>query len=120
DFNEEAITEELTGRMLDYDALQGDGVITLNRNYGIYNQLLTQEQVLNHSAWNTAVEDDNTLLKEHTGIVFSQREGKNMSFLLRDETNEDQLRFLYVNDLNSNSNAGSSVNLNNFGCFLRR
>ncbi|MDP3734413.1 MAG: hypothetical protein Q8R37_04220 [Nanoarchaeota archaeon] len=120
DFNEEAITEELTSGMLDYDALHGDGVITLNRNDETYNQLLTQEQVLNHPAWNAAVEEDKLLLQEYTNIVFSQRKGKNMSFWLRTGVTEDQLRALFVSSLSGNSDANSNYYLGIGGCFLRR
>ncbi len=65
-----------------YEALQGNGVIAVKRkDIGILNQLLTQEQVLNHKGWRILARhrdevpkefaEDFEVFKEYTRIVFS-------------------------------------------------
>ncbi|MDP3733682.1 MAG: hypothetical protein Q8R37_00470 [Nanoarchaeota archaeon] len=117
-----SINEDFNGGFIpiDYDALQGDGIITLNINHGVYNQRLTQHQVLRHPAWNIVVEEDKALLKEYSGIVFSRQEGKNMSFTLRENVMEDQLRALFVSNLNNSSDAYDYINLINNSSLLAK
>ncbi|MDP3734673.1 MAG: hypothetical protein Q8R37_05580 [Nanoarchaeota archaeon] len=113
DFNDEFLP-------IDYASLLGDGVITLNRNNGTYNQVLTQEQVPEQPAWNAAVEEDKPLLQEHTDIIFSQRKRNNMGFWLRTGVAEDQLRALFVYNLDNDSYAYGSSYLNDNGRCLAK
>ncbi|MDP3734385.1 MAG: hypothetical protein Q8R37_04080 [Nanoarchaeota archaeon] len=101
---------------IDYDSVDG---IRLNRNNGIYNPLLTQEQVLNHPAWLAAVEEDKPLLQEYTNIVFSQTERKNMGFYLETRVTEDKLRVLFVYELDIHSSASGCCDLSDGGTLLR-
>ena len=88
-----------------------------------YNDLLSRQKVIDHPAWKAAVGDD-ALLREYAGIVFSLLQTKynhdtGMGFFVVQKPNEDQLRALFVNDLDHISNADSNDNLSNYGSFLR-
>jgi len=96
----------------------------LDRSEAKYGELLTKDQVLNHPAWQAAVEDDKNLLKEYCDIVFSQLMEKysrdnGMRFWVRSTTENDELRALFVSILNNNSYAYGISNLGNNGSFLR-
>ena len=93
--------------------------IELDRTGATYNALLNKEQVENHPAWRAAVEDDVTLLKEYRDIVFANPSRDTaMGFWLRTDIPEDQLRALFVSDLNNNSIANGNYYLSYDGSFL--
>jgi len=101
---------------ISYDAVNG---IELDSNNDIYNTLLTPQQVLEHKAWN-AVVNDSSLLKTYSGIVFQLHSGdERMGFRVRQNTEKDELRALYVNNIDLNSIASGTNNLNNNAYFLR-
>ncbi|MFH1456325.1 MAG: hypothetical protein ABIF40_05250 [archaeon] len=92
----------------------------LDSSQNKYNTLLTKQEVLNHPAWLTAVEDDKNLLKAYANIIFSEKqENKLMRFWVRQNTVEDELRALFVDSLNVISNAGGIDDLISGARFLR-
>ena len=89
----------------------------------VYNNWLTQDHVINHPAWKAAVGDD-ALLREYAGIVFPLLQTKynrdtGMAFFVVQKPNEDQLRALFVNNLDYSSGAVGNYDLDNYGSFLR-
>ena len=113
-FNEEFLP-------IEYDSIVG---VELDTSDGKYDASLTKKEVMNHKAWLAAVDEDKTLLKEYRNIVFEQLKAKHgsdigMGFYFADVGEEDdELRALYVYNLNNNSIAFGYNNLNNFGSFL--
>ncbi|MFH1682869.1 MAG: hypothetical protein ABIA37_03660 [Candidatus Woesearchaeota archaeon] len=102
---------------IDYSKLQG---IELDSNQSKYNEVLTKAKVLNHPAWNAAVEGDKSLLTTYTNIIFNEKQAdKLMGFWLRITGDQDGLRALYVYNLDGNSNAYGVDNLDDYGSFLR-
>jgi len=104
-----------------YESIEG---IKLISEGGTYNKSLSKRQVLEHEAWQTTVEEDKSLLKEYCDIVFAQLKErynieKGMGFYVVSETDEDQLRALFVFSLDSNSYASGSGSLSVSGSFLR-
>ena len=87
---------------VDYDSVPG---IELDSSKAKYNTLLTQEEVLEHPAWLTVIEEDRVLLKAYTDIVFTERGGKNMTFWVLNKPPQDQLRSLFFISLDYYSNA---------------
>ena len=86
---------------ISYDNLVGE---ELDLTKGKYNELLTKEEVLEHPAWLTAVEEDRDLLKTYADIVFSEmKDNKQMAFWTRETTEEDELRALFVGILSGDS-----------------
>ena len=108
----------LTYLPINYDSLTGT---ELDRVNGKYDTLLTKPEVLNHPAWNAAVEGNSKLLKTYADIVFAERpdDPKLMRFWLLNKPNEDQLRALFVNNLDYNSNASGDYYLSSSGSFLQ-
>lgn len=108
------IDRTINGEFLpvDYDSLQG---IELDSSKGIYNVLLTKDKILNHEAWNEAVQDK-SLLKNYADIVFSLKKGKLMGFWTRSNTDDNELRALCINCLGSYSGAYGDYDL----CFSAR
>ncbi len=102
---------------IDYDAVQG---IVLDSSKGKYNQLLENRDILIHGGWLAAVEKDKALLKVYRDIMFKGfKRDKAMGFYVRQNTEEDELRALFVHDLNNYSNANGDGNLIYDGSFLR-
>jgi len=107
-FNEEYLP-------ISYNAVNG---IELDSSKGIYNKLLTPQQVLEHKAWNAIVQDS-SLLKTYTDIVFQLKPGdKRMGFRVRQNTKKDELRALYVYVIDYISNADGDYSLD-YAYFLR-
>ena len=105
---------------IEYDAIVG---VELDTTAGKYDESLTKKEVMNHKAWLAAVEEDKALLKEYRNIVFDQLKTKydrdiGMGFYFADVGEEDELRALFVNLLNYNSNASGNGSLSNGGSFL--
>ena len=105
---------------VDYASIDG---MEIDRSKGKYNLLLTQEEVIVHPAWLAAVEEDKELLKDYADIVFTQLKEKyqrdtGMRFWVRDTTQEDELRALFVDKLNYSSDASGINNLYDCGSFL--
>ena len=101
---------------VNYDDIAG---IELDSSNGKYNQGLTKDEVLDHPGWLAAV-GDKALLKAYHGIIFKEfKKKKAMGFYVRQNTDEDQLRALFVFNLDSNSYAFGYNNLNYNGSFLR-
>ena len=73
----------------------------LDRSKGKYNQHLTKNEIVNHEAWRAAVEDDVALLTEYRDIVFTAKGDpqKLMGFFIMTNPDEDQLRALYVSNM---------------------
>ena len=100
-----------------YDTVSG---IELQSDCGKYNQHLTKDEVVNHPAWLTAVENDAALLKAYSDIVFAElKQDAAMAFVVRQDTEQDELRALLVDNLNGNSDAFGNFNLSSDGSFLR-
>jgi hypothetical protein len=90
---------------VNYDSLEGDNVIELDRNDATYNELLSRDQVLKHPAWQAVVEDD-TLLQDYTTEVFRRlNKSDAMGFRLKDDIETDQLRPLIIVNIGYFSNA---------------
>ncbi len=104
----------------DFDSLPG---VLFDSSKGKYNTWLSKANVLKHPAWNAAVEEDALLLAAYAEIIFAQLERKynrteGMAFWARQNTDTDELRMLFVNDLSNDSYASGS-GLDNGGSFLR-
>jgi len=110
DFNESYLREN-------YDSLNG---IELDSSDGKYNELLTKSEILNHPAWLEAVENDKALLRECRDIVLNLKPDaeKLMGFYARQNTNDDELRVLYVCNLVYGSGAYARSGLGNLGRLL--
>ena len=112
------ITQDFNRKFLpiDYSSIQG---VELDSSQAKYGKLLTKQEVLDHPAWLTAVEEDRELLRAYSDIVFAESRGKNMGFWVLDSPNKDQLRALFVYDLDNSSYASGYDYLDNSGSFLR-
>ena len=102
--------------------------IELDKTTGLYNQSLTKTEIMEHSGWLAAVEDEKDLLKTYRDIVFYELQQRNknkimpekaMGFWLLNKPSDDQLRALFVGSLGSNSNANGNYDLDNGGSFLQ-
>ena len=108
-FNEEYLP-------ISYNAVNG---IELDSSKGIYNKLLTPQQVFEHKVWNAVVQDS-ALLKTYTDIVFQLNPGdERMRFWVMQNTEKDELRALFVYNIDNNSDASGYANLLNNAYFLR-
>ena len=104
------------GLAIEYDDIAG---IELDRAAGKYTAHLTKDEVLANEGWRAAVEDDLELLRTYRNIVFTElKKSDAMAFCVLDKPAEDQLRALFVDDLDSYSNAYGNDNLNSSGSFL--
>ena len=97
--------------------------VELDSSDAKYGTLLTPSQAKSHPAWLAAVENDNVLLSEYADIVFSLLKEKykrkdGMGFWVRSNTETDELRALWVSNLNFNSVAIGINFLNYIGSFL--
>ena len=103
---------------VEYDKISG---IELDRTKAKYNELLTIDEVLNHPAWNAAVENDKSLLKTYAEIVFKEKQGQTelMGFWLNTNTDEDYLRALVLYDLDGYSDAIGDYGLDDDARFVR-
>ncbi|MBU2590381.1 MAG: hypothetical protein KKB39_06490 [Nanoarchaeota archaeon] len=98
---------------------RGINSIELDSSQGVYNKLLTPEQILEHPAWNTAVQDK-SLLKTYTDLVFKLNSGdERMGFWVRQNTAKDELRALFVVNLDDYSFANGDYDLDSLAYFLR-
>jgi len=105
------------GLAIEYDDIAG---IELDRAAGKYTAHLTKDEVLANEGWRAAVEDDLELLKTYRDIVFTElKRDDAMAFCVLDKPAEDQLRALFVYDLNVDSSACGNFDLNDLGSFLR-
>ena len=94
---------------IDYESASG---IELDSSKGKYSQLLTKKQVLELPAWKEAAEGDTEILKTYTNIVFKAlKQDEAMGFWPLQNTQEDQLRALYVFNLVGSSGAGGNYDL---------
>ena len=107
---------------VEYNTIAG---VELDSSTGKYNRLLTKAEILKHPAWHVLVEDDKTLLKAYTDIVFKAFASKYSSrdellgFYMRENTPTNELRAVFVHDLDYSSGANGSGSLNGSGRFLR-
>ncbi len=107
---------------IEYDSLEGH---ELDQSRSKYDELLSKAAILRHPAWLAAVGGDRALLQEYRNIVFNALKEKSretssaMGFYVMDETTEDQLRALFVYNLDSYSNANGNRLLYGGGSFLR-
>ena len=100
---------------INYDHIEG---VELDNKNGKYNNLFTQDEVLEQPAWRTAVDDDK-LLKIYSKIVFDKlKQDKAMGFGVEPNKETDELRALWVNYLDNYSNAFGGSVLNGCGSFL--
>jgi len=107
-----------------YDDVQR---VELDSSNQKYNQGLKKDEVMDHAGWLLAVEADAHLLKTYRDIIFNGfKKEKAMGFYVRQNTEQDELRALFVGGLNDNSNAGginclsnASGGLGSGGSFLR-
>ena len=104
-----------------YSLLSGE---ELDSAKGIYNTPLTKAQTMVHPGWLAAMKGDATLLRTYANIVFAElktryRRDTGMGFYVRQNTDKDELRALYVDNLTDYSDAGGSNYLNLHGSFLR-
>lgn len=100
--------------LVNYDSMQGT---ELDSSKGKYNQLLSQAQHLEQPAWNEAVADK-ALLKEYSDIVYSQLKQDAMGFWVRQNTDNDELRTLFLGRLGGYSLAIGLDDLILDGSFL--
>jgi len=100
-----------------YESLEG---IELDKTKGIYNELLTKEQVKIHPGWLAAVEGDQKLLSEYADLIFSLRTNKSMMFTLASLNLNDHLRALGVSSINAGYSAATGhTNFTEGGEFVR-
>lgn len=105
---------------INYDSIDG---IELDSSKNKYNDLLTLSKVKSHPAWITTVEEDTVLLSEYANIVFGLLKEKykrtnGMGFFVRSNTKTDELRALFVSNIDDYSYAVGNYSLNNGGSFL--
>ncbi|MBU4242500.1 MAG: hypothetical protein KKF52_04685, partial [Nanoarchaeota archaeon] len=101
---------------IDYGSING---IELDSSQGIYNQLLTPKQILEHPAWNEFIKDK-SLLKTYIDLFFKLKPGDGkMRFWVNKETKKNELRALYVNGIDSDSYANGNYDLYYSASFLR-
>ena len=94
--------------------------LELDFSKGKYDEGLTQTEVLDHPAWNAMLEDDKALLKAYSDIIFKDYKKSNaMGFYKTDNPSKDQLRPLFVSNIDFVSDADGDDNLNDYGRFLR-
>jgi len=103
---------------VEYDKISG---IELDRTKAKYNELLTIDEVLNHPAWNAAVENDKSLLKTYAEIVFKEKQGQTELMRFRIDTNPTSyyLRALVLDDLDDDSITDGYYNLSYDARFVR-
>jgi len=110
DFNDDFIS-------VDYSSFKEQ---ELDFSKGKYDKSLTQDEVLEHKAWNAMLEEDKTLLKAYTDIIFKGfNKDKAMGVYKHDNPRKDQLRALHVVNIGNNSSANGSINLSDGARFLR-
>lgn len=96
----------------------------------IYNEDLTQEQIVNpletdpkkryHAGWLAAVDGDGALLEEYAGLVFGLLGShRAMTFLVDSNSEEDALSTLSVNFFKADSGCDGVMNLNGRARFAR-
>ena len=86
----------------------------------IYNQPLTQEQVVKHEGWLAVFEGDKDLLKEYAALVFGLlNRNTAMQFWVVQNSAQDQLRPLAVYNLGIDSDCGGFRDLDGGGRFAR-
>ena len=101
---------------VDYNSFKG---LELDSSKGLYNELLTKREVVNHEGWNAALQGDTKLLKAYADIIFKEKDSPNMmGFWTRKQTDQDELRGLFVGNLDCNSNSFGYYYLSNVGSFL--
>ena len=106
-----------------YSSLSG---VALDTAQGKWNQPLTPAEIIAHPGWIAAVEGDIDLLQRYVTQTFAAHKAqypateKMMSFNVVTAPAEDQLRALYVDNLDYRSVADGSSDLNSSGSFLRR
>ncbi len=96
--------------LIDYTHFQSKG-FSLKRSQAKYCQALTHSEVITHPAWIASVEEDIGLLCTYASIVFDQtneRRNESMSFYLKDKMEKDQLRGMFVSNLDDSSFASAS------------
>lgn len=103
---------------INFDHVQG---IELDSSNGKYNQGLPKDEVLDHLGWLIAMEADSHLLKTYCDIVFAELGNPKtaMAFYVRQNTKQDELRALFVNNLDIHSYAEGNSSLNDGESFLR-
>ncbi len=86
-----------------------------------YNELLTQEEVLCHPFWQFVADGNIDVLRDYTQLQWAGKKAdyKGMGVWISDSPQNVELRALFVNYRNYNSNANGRNNLNNNGSFLR-
>ena len=100
--------------------------IELDTSQGKWNTPLTPAEIVVHPGWLAAVEGDKDFLEKYVRETFAayaqryQQAEKLMCFYVLNSPAEDQLRALFVYDLDYRSGAIGSNNLNIYGSFLRR
>ncbi|MDO8511034.1 MAG: hypothetical protein Q7S55_02610 [Nanoarchaeota archaeon] len=121
-----AIPSDFRGSYLavEYNNLKGEGVFELDyQKNGLFDRSLLKDNVLGNDGWRLAVQDA-SLLKTYREIVFAQLKEKHnrdtgMRFYVRQNTDQDELRALFVRYLNNYSNAYGISDLYSNGSFLR-
>jgi len=101
---------------IDYSTFNG---VELDSSKDVYNSLLSKSKFLDHEGYRLLYSDDKKLMNTYWDIVHSLKSQDNlMSFWVKQNTSTDELRALYVNNINNNSNANGNNNLNNNARFL--
>jgi len=110
-FNEEFKT-------IKYDSFKGTEFDSANDKYK-YNGLLTKSQFLEHEAYRFLYDNDKKLMENYWNIVSTlTKKDKLMSLWVRQNTAEDELRALYVDGIDGDSDAGGGNFLNLNARFL--
>ncbi|MBI1968914.1 hypothetical protein HYS49_03310 [Candidatus Woesearchaeota archaeon] len=117
------IAPDFTGSFLNvlYASLEGPEI---DRSKHPHSQWLEKSKLIDDPYWLAAVEEDKPLLREYADIVYAQLLEKysrttGMGFFSRAKTNTDELRALFVLDLDNDSVAFGYLNLDGSGSFLR-
>ncbi len=99
-----------------YNNFQG---VELDSALDKYDSLLTKSQFLNHQGYNLLFDTDKKLMSNYWDIVRSLKDSDNlMSFWIRTDHTEDELRALYVRNIVNNSIANGSSDLYDVARFL--
>ncbi len=106
-----------------YNSVDTDNgnAMEFNRRSAKYNELLTREEVLCHPFWQFVADGNIDVLRDYTQLQWAGKKAdyKGMGVWISDSPQNGELRALYVDNRNYNSNAYGSYYLYNNGFFLR-
>lgn len=102
-----------------YGDFKGRGVVELDTVDDVYNQFLSQDQVIKHKGWLAVMENDKKLLRQYAEVVFDKLNCDCMRFWVVSNPVQDQLRALCAYNLAYDCNCIGDKYLTGSACFAR-